>query len=191
MPEAAERYGIDVARSGMALCPFHGDRHPSLYVADDHYHCFACGEHGDVIDFTAGLYGMPSYEAARKLAADFGITQSTADGSPAIAGLRNMAQQLREKEQLCLAVCTDYVRLLTKWKTLYAPKDTVETPNARYLEACRGIDLYDYYAELLLSGAGAERAELAERLTADGEIYKLQRRLIRLKQEDEQNERAV
>lgn len=44
--EAAELYGIDVNRYGKALCPFHNDRNPSLYVADDHYYCFACGEHG-------------------------------------------------------------------------------------------------------------------------------------------------
>ena len=33
--EAAERYGVEVNYHGMALCPFHNDRHPSLYVADD------------------------------------------------------------------------------------------------------------------------------------------------------------
>ena len=38
--EAAELYGIDVNRYGKALCPFHNDRHPSLYVADDHYYCW-------------------------------------------------------------------------------------------------------------------------------------------------------
>ena len=32
--EAAELYGIDVNRYGKALCPFHNDRYPSLYVAD-------------------------------------------------------------------------------------------------------------------------------------------------------------
>ena len=63
--EAAERYGVEVNRYGMALCPFHNDRHPSLYVADDHYHCFACGEHGDVIDFAAKLFGLPLYGAAQ------------------------------------------------------------------------------------------------------------------------------
>ncbi len=56
--EAAERYGVEVNHYGMALCPFHNDRHPSLYVADDHYHCFACGEHGDVIDFAAKLFSF-------------------------------------------------------------------------------------------------------------------------------------
>ena len=41
--EAAERYGVSINRQGKALCPFHNDRHPSLYVADDHFYCFACG----------------------------------------------------------------------------------------------------------------------------------------------------
>ena len=69
--EAAQAYGIDVNHYGMALCPFHNDRHPSLYVSDDHYHCFACGEHGDVIDLTAKLFDLRLYDAARKLASDF------------------------------------------------------------------------------------------------------------------------
>ena len=59
--EAAELYGIDVNRYGKALCPFHNDRHPSLYVADDHYYCFACGEHGDVIDFVGRLFQLSPY----------------------------------------------------------------------------------------------------------------------------------
>ena len=62
--EAAARYGVEVNRHGKALCPFHNDRHPSLFVDDDHYHCYACGEHGDVIDFTAKLFGLKLYEAA-------------------------------------------------------------------------------------------------------------------------------
>lgn len=73
--EAAARYGVEVNRHGKALCPFHNDRHPSLFADDDHYHCYACGEHGDVIDFTAKLFGLKLYEAAQKLAYDFGITQ--------------------------------------------------------------------------------------------------------------------
>lgn len=71
---AAERYGIEVKRNGKALCPFHNDRHPSLFVGDDHYHCYACGEHGDSIDLVAKLYDLPLHAAARKLASDFGLT---------------------------------------------------------------------------------------------------------------------
>ena len=72
--EAAELYGIDVNRYGKALCPFHNDRHPSLYVADDHYYCFACGEHGDVIDFVGRLFQLSPYNAAQKLIADFHLS---------------------------------------------------------------------------------------------------------------------
>ena len=33
--EAAARYGVEVNRHGKALCPFHNDRHPSLFLDDD------------------------------------------------------------------------------------------------------------------------------------------------------------
>lgn len=75
--EAAQLYGVAVNRCGMALCPFHNDHHPSLLVADDHYHCFACGAHGDVIDLAANLFGLSLYDAARKLAADFHLAPDT------------------------------------------------------------------------------------------------------------------
>ena len=45
------------------------------YVADDHYYCFACGAHGDVIDFAANFFDLPLYEAVQRLAADFGEGQ--------------------------------------------------------------------------------------------------------------------
>lgn len=44
--EAAELYGIDVNRYSKALCPFHNDRHPSLYVADDHFYCSSGARRG-------------------------------------------------------------------------------------------------------------------------------------------------
>ena len=70
--QAAEHYGIKVKRNGMACCPFHKDRHPSM-KADKIYHCFACGVGGDAIDFTARLFGISQYEAAKKLIEDFGL----------------------------------------------------------------------------------------------------------------------
>ena len=64
--QAAEHYGIKVKGNGMACCPFHKDRHPSM-KADKIYHCFACGVGGDAIDFTARLFGISQYEAAKKM----------------------------------------------------------------------------------------------------------------------------
>ena len=70
--QAAELYGIRVNRHGMAVCPFHNDRNPSMKI-DKRFHCFACQADGDAIDFVSRLFGLPSKEAAMKLADDFGI----------------------------------------------------------------------------------------------------------------------
>ena len=40
--QVAESYGIKVSRNGMACCPFHNDKHPSMKI-DQNYYCFACG----------------------------------------------------------------------------------------------------------------------------------------------------
>ena len=108
--EAAELYGIDVNRYGKALCPFHNDRHPSLYVADDHYYCFACGEHGDVIDFVGRLFQLSPYNAARKLMADFHLSPDKPPSAAALHAkrIRTEAQQLMENERLCFSVLSDY-----------------------------------------------------------------------------------
>ena len=70
--QAAEMYGIRVNRHGMAVCPFHNDKNPSMKV-DMRFHCFACQADGDAVDFVSRLFGLPSKEAAMKLADDFGI----------------------------------------------------------------------------------------------------------------------
>ena len=52
--QVAESYGLRIRKNGVACCPFHDDRHPSMKV-DQNYHCFACGVGGDVIDYTARI----------------------------------------------------------------------------------------------------------------------------------------
>lgn len=51
MKEVMSRYGVKINRSGMCCCPFHGEKHPSMKVYSDSYHCFACGADGDVFTF--------------------------------------------------------------------------------------------------------------------------------------------
>lgn len=68
--QAALAYGISAGRNGMACCPFHDDRYPSMKV-DRRFHCFACQASGDAADFTSCLFGLSSKEAALKLAEDF------------------------------------------------------------------------------------------------------------------------
>lgn len=73
---AAEHFGLSVSRNGMVCCPFHRDLHPSMKLYDDHFHCFGCQANGDVIEFTSKLFGITAWEAAQKLAADFGIREA-------------------------------------------------------------------------------------------------------------------
>ena len=149
--EAAERYGVEVNHYGMALCPFHNDRHPSLYVADDHYYCFACGEHGDVIDFVSKLFHLSLYDAAQKLAADFHLTPDKPPSAAALHAkrIRTEAQQLRETEQLCFSVLSDYAHVLRDWKVQYAPQSPAEAPDERFVEACHKLDEVEYYQSQL------------------------------------------
>ena len=184
--EAAELYGIDVNRYGKALCPFHNDRNPSLYVADDHYYCFACGEHGDVIDFAAKLFALPLYEAAQKLAADFHLTPDKPPSAAALHAkrIRTEAQQLRENERLCFSVLSDYARVLRDWKVQYAPQSPAEAPDARFIEACHKLDRTEYYLDILCVGDSYERAEVIQQQIADGKLGRLRQRLEKIHKEE-------
>ena len=125
--QAAEHYGIKVKRNGMACCPFHKDRHPSM-KADKIYHCFACGVGGDAIDFTARLFGLSQYEAAKKLVEDFGLDIKVGNRSKYERTPRNRAPlkqkqskvvMIREKLEQWLRhyLLTKNVRRLWIWGT--------------------------------------------------------------------------
>ena len=165
--EAARRYGVEINRYGKALCPFHNDRHPSLYVADDHYYCYACGEHGDVIDLTARLFDLPLYEAAKKLAYDFGISQDKPRND--IRRKKSEAQQLKENERLCFLRLTEYQRRLKEWKVRYAPYSPEDTPDRRYLKACHQLDYVEHLLDVLTFGTSDERNEVIQMLMIDNE----------------------
>lgn len=73
VPQAAERYGLNVTHGNMCLCPFHGEKTPSMKLYEKNYHCFGCGAHGDVIALAANLFNIPMLEAAKRINADFSL----------------------------------------------------------------------------------------------------------------------
>ena len=174
--EAAERYGVEVNRHGKALCPFHNDRHPSLFVDDDHYYCYACVEHGDVIDFTSKLHGLSLYDAAKKLAYDFGITQDKPPDKAVQEKLnkKSEAQRLRENEKLCFSALMEYYKLLQEWMILYAPKTPEDTPHDRFIQACHWLSYVEYLVDLLIMGDSYERTVVINMMLTDGKLQKLQ-----------------
>ena len=182
--QAAEHYGLKVNRSGMACCPFHNDRHPSLKLNEDYFFCFGCGAKGDVIDLVARLFDLSGYEAAQKLAADFGI--STEPGQAVRASYkpkRPHIRQFREDEMLCSRVLTDYLHILEDWKLQYAPKTPKDALDDRFVEACQMHCHIEYMADVLTVGDLEERVALVDKLMQDGKIAFLQEYIARKKKE--------
>ena len=67
---------VKLARSGRnwkGCCPFHGEKTPSFYVYDDHFHCFGCGVHGDAVSFVMQSQDASFPEAVEQLAAEAGM----------------------------------------------------------------------------------------------------------------------
>ena len=182
--QAAEHYGLKVSRSGMACCLFHHDRHPSLKLNEDYFFCFGCGAKGDVIDLVARLFGLSSYEAAQKLAADFGI--GTEPGRAVEASRkpkRPHIRQFREDEMLCFRVLADYLHLLEDWKMRYAPKTPDDPYDDRFMEACQMHCHIEYMADVLTVGDLEERVALVDELMKNGKIAFLQEYTARKKEE--------
>ena len=67
------------------LCPFHDEKSPSFNVRpmQGFYHCFGCGEGGDVYKFLQQMESISFYEAVEKLAARVGFELTYEDGGPA------------------------------------------------------------------------------------------------------------
>ena len=165
--EAAELYGIAVGRGGMACCPFHDDRHPSMKV-DTRFHCFGCGADGDVIDFTARLYDLSPKGAAEKLAQDFGLSyDSKAPIRRSYVRQKTEAQVRKEKREHGWRVLTDYYHLLRKWEADYSPRTPDEDPHPRFLEAVQKKDYMGYLLDTFLDSSTEEQDQWIAEHTAE------------------------
>ena len=174
--EAAERYGIEVKRGGMACCPFHDDKNPSMKLNEEYFYCFGCGATGDVIDLTARLYNLSPKEAAEKLAQDFGlIYDSQAPPRRNYVHQKTEARKFREDRQRCYRVLSDYYYLLKKWEADRSPRTPEEEPHPRFVEAIQKKPYVEYLLDLFLYESEEEQKAWIAEHTA--EITHLERRL--------------
>ena len=166
--QAAGHYGVEVQRNGMCRCPFHNDHHPSMKLNEDFFFCFGCGATGDVIDLVSRLFGLSSYDAAQKLACDFGLDQ---DKPPAAAALRKpeypLARAFQREELHCQRVLCDYLHLPEDWKERYAPSGPDEAWDDRFVEACQMVERVEYLLDILTFSELEQRIIAVDRLTGD------------------------
>ena len=174
--EAAQMYGIEINRSGMACCPFHDDKNPSMKLNEEYFYCFGCGATGDVIDFTARLYNLSPKEAAEKLAQDFGLAyDSQAPPRRRYLRQKSEAQKFKEDRDHTFWVLADYFHLLRKWETDYTPKTPEENPHPRFMEAIQRKDYVGYLLDFFLEdGPEEQKLWIAEH---QSEIANLERRV--------------
>ena len=135
--QAAEIYGIQVNRHGMAVGPFRNDKNPSMKL-DMRFHYFSCQADRDAVDFVSRLFGLSGKEAAMKLADDFSIpydARKKPSVKPKIRAPPPPEQRYHQKENRCFKVLSDYFHHLRTWKQQYASKQPEDEWHSLFVEA--------------------------------------------------------
>ncbi len=170
--QAAIFYGFKVSASGMTCCLFHSDQHPSMKV-DERYYCFGCHQTGDVIDFVSHLFGLTPYQAAWKLAEDFGLHPSPSNTAILPVPTHQPVETARNREGCCASVLIAYERLLKSWKESYAPPDPESDWDVRYIAACNALPKVSYLLDCLTSADAKERTETVDALLQEHTLDKI------------------
>ena len=181
--QAAERYGLKVNPSGMACCPFHEDRNPSMKV-DDRYYCFGCGVTGDAVDLTAWLLGLTPKDAALRLAGDFGIEVSE-NGKKQKWVRPKMTHTKKTKDRqkgvwakYAIRAMLDYLWLLRDNEKKYAPHSMEDREwHPLFCEALDKRIFIEYVLDELLAAGESDQEKL--RRVFGKEVERVEKRLER------------
>lgn len=171
--EAAERAGVSVHLRGgkaWACCPMHGEKTPSLRLYDEPergFYCFGCHRGGDAVKLYADLYRLEPLDAAKALAAAFGITT---DGpapkpQPTAFNLRRALERwradrlakLREARTLADGVC--------RCRVAIGGPDARDDPN--FIQALKARAEADIEIDRLEAATLDELAAMMDRGTRD------------------------
>ena len=177
---AAERYGLPVRQGNMVCCPFHNDRTPSMKLNEDYFYCFGCGAHGDVIALTAQLFDIPPADTAKKLAADFGITEQ----KPSVLAKLKQGKSQTESESRSFHVLRNYLHILQDWKVHCAPQSPEDDIDPRYAEACHMLERIENMLDILTCGTPKERAEVVVDLQKDNRLALMEARNRQIREDE-------
>ena len=94
------------------LCPFHDERTPSFHVTPSKnlYHCFSCGEGGDVITFVRKIDALSFTEAVEKIAAKYSMALRYEDGPSSSGSNQSQRSRLIEAHNLATKFYQEQLR---------------------------------------------------------------------------------
>lgn len=174
--KVAEAYGLKVRRNGMANCPFHNDKSPSLLIDDNHYYCFGCGAHGDAIGYVAESFETSQYEAACKINEDFSLgidakaklTNAEIDDinqqkniNAKISGIREKFNKWRLEKINELKECEELIRKSEEAVMNADPHGVFLSNGFAYLMHVKSI--IEYWLDILCLGTEEEQKEFLAR----------------------------
>lgn len=171
--QVAEYYGLQAKRNGLACCPFHDDKHPSMKI-DTNYHCFACGVGGDAVDYASRMFGLSQYDAALKLIEDFQLPISvrgkTAFNEQEKARIR---KEKAEKERIIhikerfrkwcnqsIDILRDCLLEVEKIENFLRDKPPDIVFSDDYAQILHAAPIMNYWLDILCMGETAEKQEL-------------------------------
>lgn len=165
---AAEYYGLNV-RKDTVLCPFHNEKTGSLKLYHDHFYCFGCGVHGDVIKLTGKLLGLSPIDSAKRLATDFNIPihddYGNGNQTRSKASSPHKVITYREQENRAYRLLSEYGEYLEGCRTRYAPHSPEERPHPLFVTALCELEMFRYYRDIFIYGDYEKRKAFIEQQT--------------------------
>ncbi|MCL2774929.1 MAG: CHC2 zinc finger domain-containing protein [Oscillospiraceae bacterium] len=150
-------YGVQPNRSGFINCIFHSDKTPNMKLYDDHFHCFGCGKHGDIITLTEQLFSLSPYQATQKLSQDFNIAPG--NDYKNMKPLKTKRQSYIEQENRTYKILNFYCSFLEKCHEDYIPNNPDDEFNPLFIESLMNYEQYNYYRDIFITGTEDERQE--------------------------------
>lgn len=177
IPDAIQRYVPNPPPQHNRIpCPIHGGHNYNLSFTDRVYHCFVCGDGGDVIRFAQHTFGLTFPAAVERINADFCLGLPL-DRRPTLREQRDAQRRhdqiMRERMQADAArkaFDDQYYALLGEYARLERNKRDYEwtsyrdEPHPLYIEALQKLSmaayrLDEFMAEHPMNGTGARKSE--------------------------------
>ena len=143
-----------------------------MKLYDDHFHCYGCGEHGDIITLTEKIFCISPYAAAQKLSQDFHIVPG--DDFKQMMPIKSSQKSYAEKENHVFRILNDYCRFLEECREKYKPKNFDDEFHPLFIESLHSYEQYNYYRDIFITGTKEERIQFINDFKE--EIYVIEHR---------------